>query len=81
MVVIYNIIPQHREEGGTAGLLSVAFSKIITAPKSQMTFYNLNLDSFFTNLSYKQVSNFFKMLLIQLNNVNSNFDPHIVSGT
>ena len=32
------------------GPSSVAFSKIITALKSHMTCYNLNLNSFFTNL-------------------------------
>ena len=50
-------------------LLSVAFWNIITALKSHC--YNLNLNSFFTNLrnlylnSYKQVSILFEMLLIQ----------------
>ena len=35
---------------GCFGLLSVAFSKIITALKSQTTCYNLNINKFFTNL-------------------------------
>ena len=58
--------------------LLVAFCNVITALKSHMTCYNLNLNSFSKKLtnSYKQVLKLFERLLIskaQLNNLSSDF--------